>query len=150
MAGGDRSLSEADDASTGMQYMKRPAGVCCEATCHCGKVRFKVRVPATVTVRRCNCSICAKIGYLHLIVAKSDLEWLSGQDELREYRFNTGLARHLFCRTCGIKPCYVPRSHPEGYSVNFNCLQLDETIAVQIEDFDGRHWRRNVESIRGT
>lgn len=131
-----------------MQSMKRPARIFCEAACHCGSVRLRVRVPERVIVRRCNCSICTRTGYLHLFVDRSDLEWVAGEDELTEYRFNTGQARHLFCRICGIKPCYVPRSHPEGYSVNFNCLQLDETISVRIEDFDGKHWRQNVASIR--
>jgi hypothetical protein len=100
-----------------------------------------------VTVRRCNCSICAKSGYLHLIVDRQHFELLAGADQLREYRFNTRVARHLFCRHCGIKPFYVPRSHPDRYSVNLNCLELDRRVRVSIEDFDGQNWRKSVARI---
>ncbi|MGD9021033.1 MAG: GFA family protein [Lysobacterales bacterium] len=112
----------------------------CTGGCHCGKVKFEVEVPASVTVHRCNCSICRKSGYLHLIVPGGRFRLLSGQDELSEYRFHTGVARHLFCSTCGIKPFYVPRSHPDSFSINLNCVDLPETVAVTIEEFDGRNW----------
>src|SRR5262249_42560885 len=84
----------------------------------CGRVRFTVTAPTVLQVDECNCSICAKTGYLHLIVPRSRFQLEKGQDELTAYRFNTGTAEHLFCRTCGIKSFYVPRSHPEGVSVN--------------------------------
>jgi hypothetical protein len=119
----------------------------CPGACHCGRVRVLVQVLEKVTVRRCNCSICAKSGYLHLIVDRQHFELLAGAVELREYRFNTGVARHLFCGHCGIKPFYIPRSHPDGYSVNLNCLELDSRVRVSVEDFDGQHWRKNVARI---
>ena len=79
-----------------------------KGSCHCGAVAFDVLVPDEITVRECNCSICARSGYIHLIVPASDFRLLKGEDSLTEYRFNTGVARHLFCRVCGIKPFYVP------------------------------------------
>jgi len=115
----------------------------CSGGCHCGKVRFTVEIPDRVTVHRCNCSICQKSGHLHLIVPADRFRLLQGGDSLVEYRFHTGVARHLFCGTCGIKSFYVPRSHPDGYSVNLNCLDLPDGIVVDIEDFNGRNWSDN-------
>ena len=90
--------------------------------CHCGRVRFEVLAPARVEVSDCNCSICNKSGYLHLIVEGERFRLLSGQDVLSTYTFNTGTAKHLFCSVCGVKSFYVPRSHPDGFSINARCL----------------------------
>jgi len=121
----------------------------CPGGCHCGQVRFTVEIPEQVTVHRCNCSICKKSGYLHLIVPVERFKLLRGEDSLVEYRFHTGVARHLFCGTCGIKSFYVPRSHPDGYSVNLNCIDLPDEVDVVIEDFDGRHWSDSREQLPG-
>ncbi len=104
--------------------------------CHCGAVAFEVEAPARVTVSECNCSICRMTGFLHLIVPHGRLRLLRGADVLAEYRFNTGTARHLFCRRCGVKSFYVPRSNPDGYSVNLRCLERATIAAVIIEPFD--------------
>jgi hypothetical protein len=85
--------------------------------CHCGRVRFEVEAPARLSVADCNCSICTKTGYLHLIVDRARFRLLSGADALTTYRFNTGTAQHLFCSVCGIKSFYVPRSHPDGFGL---------------------------------
>ncbi|HYM43396.1 MAG TPA: GFA family protein [Steroidobacteraceae bacterium] len=104
--------------------------------CHCGTVAFEVDAPARITVSDCNCSICRMTGYLHLIVPRSRFRLLHGAEELTEYRFNTGAARHLFCRRCGIKAFYVPRSNPDGYSVNARCLDPATIEHMEIEPFD--------------
>ncbi len=75
-------------------------------------------------------------GYLHLIVPRSRFRLLRGAQELTEYRFNTGSARHLFCRRCGVKSFYVPRSNPDGYSVNARCLDRASIEHMDIEPFD--------------
>ncbi len=93
--------------------------------CHCGRVRFEVDAPAHPSVQGCNCSICRMTGFVHLIVPAARFRLLLGAEDLIEYRFNTGAARHLFCRHCGVKSFYVPRSHPHGYSVNARCLAGD-------------------------
>lgn len=114
--------------------------------CHCGAVRFEVEAPEEVTCYRCNCSICAKSGFLHLIVPADQFRLLTGEHALTEYTFNTGIARHLFCRRCGIKSFYVPRSNPDGFSVNVNCL--DEPPArIDIEEFDGQNWERHAPGL---
>jgi len=115
----------------------------CSGSCHCERVRFQIEVPAEITVHRCNCSICKKSGYLHLIVAADHFTLLSGESSLTDYRFHTGVARHLFCGQCGIKSFYVPRSHPDSYSVNLNCVDLPDEIAVTVADFDGQNWSQS-------
>jgi hypothetical protein len=104
--------------------------------CHCGAVAFEVMAPARVTVSDCNCSICRMSGYLHLIVPQERLRLLRGEAALTTYTFNTGTARHLFCRHCGVKSFYVPRSNPDGYSVNLRCLDAATLEHVVIEPFD--------------
>jgi hypothetical protein len=115
--------------------------------CHCGRVRFEVFAPGEIEVADCNCSICSKSGYLHLIVTAERFRLLSGEQELTSYQFNTGVARHCFCRICGIKSFYVPRSHPHGYSVNARCLDPGTVSALQVRAFDGAHWEQNAASL---
>jgi len=115
--------------------------------CHCGRVRFEVVAPARVEVIECNCSMCARSGYLHLVVPKERFKLLSGAEVLTTYTFNTGTARHLFCSVCGVKSFYVPRSHPDGYSVNFRCLDALDFACVAISEFDGKHWEENVREL---
>lgn len=117
--------------------------------CHCGRVRFEVMAPADLEVSECNCSICSKSGYLHLTVPKSRFRLLSGQDQLTTYQFNTGTARHLFCSVCGVKSFYVPRSHPEGFSVNVRCLDPGTVRSLQVTPVDGRRWEEQYPLGRG-
>ena len=115
--------------------------------CHCGRVRFEIQAPAHIEVSDCNCSICAKSGYLHLTVPQSRFRLLSGSDCLTSYQFNTGTARHLFCSVCGVKSFYVPRSHPDGFSINFRCLDDQEFHSVLTVDFDGRNWEQHSDEL---
>jgi len=119
----------------------------CSGGCHCGRVKFEIEIPDKIIVHRCNCSICQKSGYLHLIVAADRFHLLSGEDSLVDYRFHTGVARHLFCNHCGIKSFYVPRSHPESFSVNLNCIDVPAGVDVTIEAFDGRHWSQSRDQL---
>ncbi|MGZ5105161.1 MAG: GFA family protein [Usitatibacter sp.] len=107
--------------------------------CHCGAVRFEVEAPERVVCQDCSCSICTMTGFVHLIVPKSKFRLLQGGDRLVSYRFNTGVADHKFCGTCGIKSFYIPRSNPDGIDVNVRCLDSLPKDMV-IEPFDGRNW----------
>ena len=122
-----------------------------EGGCHCGTVRFKVRVRHYDGIR-CNCSICNKKGFIHYIVPPEDFELIQGQEALTEYRFNTNTAQHLFCRICGIHAFYRPRSHPHDWDINLNCLDHAEQPnffqQFSIQDFNGQAWEKNIESIR--
>jgi hypothetical protein len=134
---------------------------CYEGGCHCGRVRFEVKTDKTVAID-CNCSICTKKGYLHFIVPPEHFKLLGGELALSTYTWNTGVAKHHFCQTCGIAPFYRPRSHPDCYDVNVRCLDADGTSggsapgAVRrdarkdftVEPFDGAHWEENVGKIR--
>ena len=104
--------------------------------CHCRRVRFEVDAPARVEALDCNCSICRMTGFLHLIVPASRFRLLAGADDLVEYTFNTGAAKHRFCRHCGIKSFYVPRSHPDGIDVNVRCLDPGTIEALVVTPFD--------------
>jgi hypothetical protein len=116
--------------------------------CHCGAVRFEVEAPADIEVSDCNCSICSKSAYLHLFVKKSHFKLLSGEDKLTTYTFDTHEAKHLFCKVCGIKSFYIPRSHPDGYSVNARCLDEGTVSSMQVTPFDGKNWEANVHKLK--
>jgi hypothetical protein len=110
-----------------------------EGGCHCGRVRFRVAADLD-GVTNCNCSICTKKGFLHLIVARDQFELISGKDSLTTYRFNTGVAQHMFCKHCGTHPFYVPRSDPDKIDVNLRCLDGIDLTAIKISEFDARNW----------
>ena len=116
--------------------------------CHCGSVRFEAEVPEPpVPALDCNCSICSATGFLHIVVPHHQFELLSGRDALTSYRFGTGAAEHLFCSRCGVKSFYQPRSHPDAWSVNANCLHEPKELAI--EQFDGRNWDRAKAELDG-
>lgn len=114
--------------------------------CHCGAVRFSVTASDSVEVADCNCSICIKTGFLHLITPKSRFTLLQGEPSLQTYTFNTGVAKHYFCKVCGVKPFYVPRSNPDGIDVNLRCLDV-QPVHVDVVAFDGQHWEANAHTL---
>lgn len=115
--------------------------------CHCGTVRFEVDAPAVLEAYACNCSMCQKVAFLHLIVPAERFRLLAGAEALTEYTFNTGVARHLFCRHCGVKGFYRPRSNPDGWSVNVRCLDPATIARVDERPFDGQNWERAGASL---
>ena len=115
--------------------------------CHCGAVRFEVRLPAKVTAQACNCSICAMTGFVHIIVPESRFRLNQGGDRLTTYMFNSGVARHLFCSTCGVKSFYRPRSNPDGWSINAHCLDGTDGLDIEIEAFDGQNWEASAPAL---
>jgi hypothetical protein len=130
----DRGSAPLDNAP--MDAAAPQSNVIHRGGCHCRRVRFEVDAPAAPEVLECNCSICTMTGFLHLIVPASRFRLLSGADDLAGYTFNTGAARHLFCRHCGIKSFYVPRSHPNGFSVNGRCLDAGTVTFFHVTPFD--------------
>ena len=110
--------------------------------CHCGRVRFEVIAPANIEVSDCNCSMCSKSGYLHLIVPAEQFKLLCGREALSTYTFNTRVAKHFFCSTCGVKSFYVPRSHPDGISVNARCIDAGSIESMTVRPFDGVEWEK--------
>jgi hypothetical protein len=122
-----------------------PAMQTYEGGCHCAQVRFRVAA-ALEEVVRCNCSICTKKGFLHLIVPLAQFELVSGADDLTVYAFNTGTAKHQFCRRCGVHPFYVPRSDPDKIDVNVRCLEGVDLDRLKVDPFDGANWEQAIAS----
>lgn len=118
-----------------------------EGGCHCGRVRFRVSTETTEALD-CNCSICTMKGLVHLIVTKDAFVLLQGEADLATYTFGTGVAKHTFCRVCGVTPFYTPRSHPDGVDVNIRCLDNDAADRFTVKRFDGQRWEENVDAIR--
>ena len=110
--------------------------------CHCGRVRYEFEAVADLVVSECNCSVCSKSGCLGVIVPRERFRLLRGEEHLSEYTFNTGTARHRFCRHCGIKSFYIPRSHPDGVSANLRCIDRETVRSVDHRTFDGQRWER--------
>lgn len=117
-----------------------------KGSCHCQTVQFEVDAGNSVELEDCNCSICSKSGYLHLIVPKRDFNLLRGEENLHLYTFNSGVAKHYICKTCGVKPFYIPRSNPDGVDVNFRCLD-EQPEEVKIVEFDGKNWEKNAHKL---
>ena len=115
--------------------------------CHCGVVRFEAALPDPVEAQTCNCSICAMTGFLHIIVPQSRFRLTRGEDHLTRYTFNTHTAHHLFCKDCGVKSFYRPRSNPDGWSVNAHCLDEATAPSLTITAFDGRDWERHGDEL---
>ena len=118
-----------------------------KGSCHCGAVTFEVEAPKVLEAEACNCSICSKSGFVHLIVPKLSFTLISGENNLKTYRFNTGIAEHTFCEICGIKPFYIPRSNPDGVDVNIRCLDTAPEV-VNVTEFDGQNWEDNAHLLK--
>jgi hypothetical protein len=114
--------------------------------CHCGAVSFEIEAPEKLEVEDCNCSICTKAGFLHLILPMQNFKLLKGHEHLQNYSFNTGVAKHSFCKICGIKAFYTPRSNPDGIDINVRCLD-SEANSISIVKFDGQDWEANAHKL---
>ena len=115
--------------------------------CHCGAVRFEATA-ALEFADECNCSICTKKAYLHWVVPRDAFKMLTPAENLTTYSFNTGVAKHHFCRTCGVAPFYIPRSDPDKVDVNVRCIDGIDLTNLRIEKYDGRNWEKSYETYR--
>jgi hypothetical protein len=116
--------------------------------CHCGAVRFEALWGDRARLaQKCNCSICSKSGFIHAIVPDRDFKLLSGHENLSSYKFNTNVADHVFCKICGIKSFYRPRSNPDGWSINLNCVENADALGFEIEPFDGINWESHAHTL---
>ena len=122
--------------------MKRYKG-----NCHCKEVRFIFYARSAVELIKCNCSICSHTNYIHLIVPHKDFKLIKGKNNLKTYQFNKNLAKHFFCKICGIKSFYQPRSHKNAYSINFNSIHIPKPKIKNIIEFDGINFEKNIKSI---
>jgi hypothetical protein len=116
-------------------------------SCHCGAVLIEVEAAEDLEVYECNCSMCERTGFLHLIVPATRFRLVSGRDALTTYTFNTGVAKHMFCKVCGVRPFYVPRSNPNGFSVNLRCLGRATIRSIKVLPFDGQNWEASAAAL---
>lgn len=118
--------------------------------CHCSAITFEVLAAQVLVVTDCNCSMCDKTGFQHLIVEVDEFRLLTGQEAITTYTFGTHTAKHTFCKHCGVKPFYHPRSHPEGMSVNLRCVDQSGFESITHKPFDGQNWEENIEGLLET
>ena len=108
-----------------------------QGSCHCGTVKFEVRA-AVAPAMRCNCSLCRRKGALMTPpFQRNALTILCGEDALSVYQFNTGAAKHYFCRHCGIYPFHQTRRSPAFWRANVGCLDGVDPFALATETYDG-------------
>lgn len=116
--------------------------------CHCGAVRFAFEAPEEMSVTECNCSLCSMTGYQHVFVPQTDVTFIKGEERLSVYTYNTHTAKHLFCKLCGVKPLYIPRSHPDDYSINLPCIDAGTLTISETIVFNGENWEDNINALR--
>ena len=111
--------------------------------CHCGAIKFSCTAPEHLVVWQCDCSFCDMLKNWHFIIPEKDFK-LNAESErsLTLYQFNTGVAKHLFCRVCGISPFYRPRSNPDGYAITLACVNSEDIVSYEYRRFDGRNWEK--------
>jgi hypothetical protein len=147
VAGGSASRRDAGESRAGTGTSMTNPSVIHRGGCHCGRVRFEVEAPARIDALDCNCSICRMTGFVHLIVPASRFRLVSGEDALVDYTFHTGVAKHRFCRHCGVKSFYIPRSNPDGIDVNVRCLDAGTVASVRVTPFDDRDRGRSEAAV---
>jgi len=107
-----------------------------EGSCHCGAVRFAVDAPiAELTI--CDCSLCARRGARMAAVPEAALTILAGADSIQRYRWNSGVAEHCFCRTCGIYVFHRKRMAPDQFGINIGCLEGVDADALPLRATSG-------------
>ncbi|MDO5647144.1 GFA family protein [Paracoccus sp. (in: a-proteobacteria)] len=117
--------------------------------CHCGAVTFRVRLRDGLnSARRCTCSLCRMRGAVVVSARLADIQILTGQDHLTLYQFNTGVARHYFCKTCGVYTHHQRRSNPEEYGINLACLDGQTPFLEQVDVMDGVNHPRDTGTSR--
>lgn len=118
-------------------------------SCHCGAVVFEIDGPDVIEALACNCSMCSRCGYVQYIVKQSHFRLRGGSEMLSTYSFNTHVAKHTFCRRCGVKAFYTPRSNPNGYAVNVYCLEPSTITEIRVTPFDGQNWEQHAAKLAG-
>lgn len=118
-------------------------------SCHCGAVRFIVTLSEDIaSARRCDCSLCARRGAVTVSAAKDDITYTAGQDNLTLYQFNTRVAEHYFCKTCGIYTHHRRRSDPDEIGVNLACLEGQTPFLAQVLVYDGQNHPNDIGESR--
>ncbi len=112
-----------------------------QGSCHCGAIRFSYEGEPIEKGLRCNCSICSRKGAMMSaeVIPPERFGFEADDGALGIYQFGSGVARHYFCRYCGIYPFHVTARFPGHYRVNLGCVDGIDPLALTYEVFDGRH-----------
>lgn len=112
-------------------------------SCHCSKVKIKVRVDVAAGTSKCNCSMCRKTRFWGVTVKPEAFTLLSGENDLSDYQFNTHMVHNLFCKHCGVRTFgrgHIPEVGGDFYSINLACLDdvdIEELVNAPVRYCDG-------------
>ncbi len=110
-----------------------------KGSCHCGAIKFEFEGPAIESGVKCNCSICRRKGAMmsSFLLASSEIRISAAEDSLSTYEFGSGIAKHHFCKKCGIYTFHQTLRKVGHYRVNIGCLDGVDSINLPYEVFDG-------------
>lgn len=110
-----------------------------KGSCHCGAIEFEFNGPKIEAGVRCNCSICIRKGTTmsNFVVAESDLRMTIKNEALATYQFGSKVAKHHFCRHCGIYTFHQTLRKPGHYRLNLGCVEGVDILTLPFEVFDG-------------
>ena len=107
-------------------------------SCHCGSITFKFSSDEIYEdLYRCNCSLCLKKSIIMKPLKKELFELISGEKKILEYQWNKKIAKHFFCKDCGVYTHHIRRRDPSKISVNFMCIDnliIPENLNIDIID----------------
>ncbi|CAM5562485.1 MULTISPECIES: GFA family protein [Sphingomonadales] len=105
-------------------------------SCHCGGVRFTLDSDP-IELTTCDCSLCVKRNALMVKVPEVALHIEQGEQLLSLYVWNSGRAKHYFCRRCGIYVFHRKRAAPDHFGVNIFCLDGFDATALPVRATEG-------------
>ena len=98
--------------------------------CHCGSVELEVETDLK-NIKQCNCSICKRKNAKMNLISKDSIKVIKGENNLSSYKFNTMIAEHFFCKTCGIYTHHNRRSDPNGVGINIGCIDSIDSLEYE-------------------
>ena len=104
-------------------------------SCHCGKVKLLIETDLKI-LKQCNCSICKRKNAKMNILPKDAIISISGEENLSTYQFGTNLAKHYFCKKCGIYTHHQRKSDPNGIGVNIGCIDDIDSFQYDADVLD--------------
>ena len=100
--------------------------------CHCGAIEAQINIQGNLEkFLRCNCSLCKRKGAVMSMVKNDDFKIIKGADKLEIYQFHTKVAKHYFCKICGIYTHHNPRSNPGMTGFNLGCIDEINTFDLK-------------------
>jgi hypothetical protein len=106
-----------------------------KGSCHCKAIEFEIESDLD-KIMQCNCSICIRKNAKMCMVSKDSIQIIKGKENLTSYKFNTMIAEHFFCKTCGIYTHHNRRSDPNGAAINIGCIDAINPFNYEAEFID--------------